>query len=745
MTMLGSQCSQCCGPCKCLPPAITISFSGMPADGIYITKAIPPPTVTFSVPQGCGGSGAAATATVTGGGYENEGFPVTKVSLTSGGANYAQLARAEPPLPVISGGSGTGAVFTPTLAQQTESGECGLPYWVIQSVSVTGSPQGYVSGESLSVSMPAPGTTGAAASITVDVPRVEPTLSIAGNADCTVNLEEFQDVTGFNPQTGEPIYSAFWRIASVDVIEGGSNYTSCSQLSITFPSGTGVAQHAFVSARVNGPPSATVAVSSSAGLGASLSVTFEEDTFSFCGSWGVVSVSIANGGSGYEIGDLVEITSNATVGMFGGFVGSVSDVSEGGEILAVSIDQPGQYFARGPLASVVVESPGAYWGSGSISGVNITSGGKYWATDKSAEPHVSPVTVEALPCQREGGTPATLAATIDTNTNSPTFGQITGVTIENGGNCYRAFSHELANCGTGVLNGKTYKIPGNGCFYSGCRDGFQIVVEYKGESEKPVVFIRNLTIAGACYFIPLSVVDEPPFSCSDLEFTVSHPIHSAVNVTVSAAENDLFIIEQAVNAESIEIEVEAEDTPVAHSRFVPWNGGACYGKAASKVFSSQISGSYTLTRQGSVLYPFKYIGTNSCGDTFVIEARVTQASIAFAIDGIPSVTTAISVEEEPSPEAPDTSGCDEYDNFSEYPREYKAVGTAGFLAGSSCPGDLYETVYGSVVAIPVFPQSSDGYCGPISWGAGCECASPEAQLVGSTSAKVSIRITGVNL
>jgi hypothetical protein len=739
--MLGNHCNQCCGPCKCLPPAITISFSGMPTDGIYITKAIPPPTVTFSVPGGCSGSGAAATATVTGGGYANEGFPVTKVSLTSGGANYAQLARVAPPLPVISGGSGTGAVFTPTLAQQNE---CGVPYWVINSVSVTGTTQGYVSGESLSVSMPAPGTTGSAASITVNAQRFKPTLGIGGNADCKVNLEEFQQLIGYDPQTFRYIYAPAWRITSVDVINGGSNYTSCSHLSITLPPGTGVSQNGLVSARVNGPPTATVSVASASGSGASLSVTFAEDA-SFCRSWSVASVSIANGGAGYGIGDPVTITSNALVGVFGGFAAQVSGVSGSGEILAVSISRGGQYFARGPLASVVVESPGAYWGSGSISGVNVKSGGKYWATDKSASPYVSTVTVEAAPCQLEGGTPATLAATIDTNTNSPTFGQITGVTIENGGNCYRAFSHELANCGTGVLNGKTYKIPGNGCFYSGCRDGFQIVVEYKGESEKPVVFIRNLTVAGACYFIPLSVVEEPPFSCGGLEFTISHPIHSAVNVTVSAAENDLFTIEQAVNAESIEIEVEAEDTPVAHSLFRPWNGGACYGKAASKVFSSQASGSYTLTRQGSVLYPFKYIGTNSCGDTFVIEARVTQASIAFVIGGIPSVTTAISVEEEPSPEAPDTSGCDEYDNFSEYPREYKAVGTTGFLAGSSCPGDLYETVYGSVLAIPVFPQSSDGYCGPISWGAVCKCASPEAPLVGSTSAKVSIRITGVNL
>jgi len=777
MMMLGSECSQCCGPCRCLPPAITISFSGMPADGIYITKeAIPPPTVTFSVPEGCGGAGAAATATVTGGGYENEGFPVTKFSLTSGGSNYAQLARVEPPLPVISGGSGTGAVFTPTLVQQNDA--CGLPYWGIQSVSVTGSPQGYVSGESLSISMPSPGVTGNGASITVNVPRTEPTLSIGGDANCTVNLETFQELTGFDPTTGEFIYSPFWRIVSVSVIHGGSNYTSCFQLSITFPPGTGVAQNAVLSARVNGPPTATVSVASASGSAASLSVTFAEDTFSYCRSWGVAFVSIANGGTGYAIGDSVTITSNATVGGFGGFSAQVSDVSEDGEILAVSIVQPGQYFARGPLASVEVEYPGSYWGSGSISGVNINSGGSYWANDKSATPYVSTVTVEALPCQREGGTPATLAATIDTNTASATFGQITGVTIEEGGDCYRAFSHELKNCGTGSLNGNTYKLPGKDCAYSGCRDGFKIDVEYKGESEKPVVFLSNTN--PDCFRIPLPVVEGPPFSCSELEFTASHPIHSAVDVTVSSAENDLVTFEQAANAESIEIEVEGEDSDVIYTRIRPPEfrpngstdmpdtcdfGPFYYGKIASQLLGSALSGTYTLTKQPqppSFPYPgysslFLYVGEDECGDPISISLKFDAVTNAFytmlfetSFPGVASGRAVLAVDYvfgypdlSQTPDAPDPSGCDSYDNNVEWPKTFKSRCNIYADAGAVCPGDVYQTFY-------LARNIHCGYNYLAKWG---YCGLPEYSNIpiadwpsqGQTYAKASIRVTGVNL
>lgn len=89
----------------------------------------------------CIGSGATGTATI-------EGGSVTGVTLTDGGSGFARLGRVEPTVTAsVSGGSG--ATLSVTLAEQSEnlgSGCMPVPYWKVDSVSVTAGGTGYSDG-----------------------------------------------------------------------------------------------------------------------------------------------------------------------------------------------------------------------------------------------------------------------------------------------------------------------------------------------------------------------------------------------------------------------------------------------------------------------------------------------------------------------------------------------------------------------------------------------------------------------
>lgn len=99
----------------------------------------PAVTLQFSA---CHGTAAAATAVVLG---DCPG-PIDSVTVTNGGSGYAVVARVEPEITIT--GSGRGATFTPTFTKV--DGECDIPTWRINTVSVEGG-EGYSDDEALNV------------------------------------------------------------------------------------------------------------------------------------------------------------------------------------------------------------------------------------------------------------------------------------------------------------------------------------------------------------------------------------------------------------------------------------------------------------------------------------------------------------------------------------------------------------------------------------------------------------------
>lgn len=334
--MLGATCSDCCiGPCDLctegtLPNTLTVTFSGM--TGEVRTEDF----IVLSV-SSCFGSGAAARVTAPGGDRDEDKGPISAVSVTNGGSGYAKLGRIAPTL-TISGGSGTGATFTPTLTNYQD--ECGLDYWSVTELTPSGG-TGYVEGETVTVEPAAGDTVDSYAYGTIVLKRFQPTLSIAGDADLTINYTNNNDGT--------------WSIASVTVNDGGSVYTDGDPLEIELGDG---------------------------------------------------DILLPPGGA-------------ALVGR----------VTAGGALDSVDVDFGAYYYRT----------------TGEPDSVTLAWYGVYYRESAAATPYVSATVNVLSQSGPSAGSGANLIAVVDDDPSSETFGEITGVTVEDGGDGYLAYE-TLKNC-----------------------------------------------------------------------------------------------------------------------------------------------------------------------------------------------------------------------------------------------------------------------------------------------------------
>jgi hypothetical protein len=439
--MLGSTCSPCCTgsglpPCtSCtdgeLPDTVTVTFNG------FTDQTQGPDLISLSF-SACFGSGASARVTDPGGDPDTDKGPITGVTLTNGGSGYAQLGRVAPTL-TISGGTGTGATFTPTLTSTNDA--CGIPSWSLTSVAFKGG-TGYIDGESLTITVAEGDAEVQTATAVVNTTRTQPTLSasIGGGTGAT-----FTVTTSAN--FGTP---TTWGVASVAVTNGGSGYTDGGALSF---SGSGdlvtleSASAYIVTGRV--VPSLTGSVS---GTGTSASITpvlTESTDWNGRAIWSVTSFTIANGGSGYSENDTVSVAvSDGQSSEYSYFYAYVSAVDEDGVITAIQIDYGGEFYkSNGVIQSVDLWWGGSYYDDDGIpNGVTVTGGGQYYREDAEATPYVAEVTVtvasQGWPSEGSG---AEFEATVDNDTGSETFGQVTGLSVADGGDDYLAFVW-ITNC-----------------------------------------------------------------------------------------------------------------------------------------------------------------------------------------------------------------------------------------------------------------------------------------------------------
>lgn len=390
-------------------------------------KSQGPPLISFSV-AGCFGSGAAGVATAPG----VTAGPISAVSLSSNGGGYAKLGRIQPTLSVT--GSGTGANFSVTLESAT--GECNLPYWKISDVTVKGG-VGYVDGETLTVTPQSGAVAEAAASLTLETVREEPTLSASVGGGAGASLSVTVASNGGTPET--------WRVSKIGVGSGGTGYLDKAVVTVEPGNGDREQTKAVATARTaRSIPTITATVVSVTGAGSggsivpNLSQTTDGEGRPV---WRVSSITVANAGINYRVADAIQL--NCILGLqvsaATAFVASVNPAN--GAITGVSLSNQGEFYRdTGAIDIVTVSTAGAYYHEVPYT-VTVNDGGRFFKEDATKSPYVSGVTVTISQTSPSAGSSASISPVIDTTPGSGTFGQVTSFKIDNGGSNYLAWDY----------------------------------------------------------------------------------------------------------------------------------------------------------------------------------------------------------------------------------------------------------------------------------------------------------------
>lgn len=388
--------------------------------------------------ESCYGSGAAGRVTAPGGVSPDDAGPIAVTEVTSPGSGYALKARIEPS--IIITGSGTGATFSSSLTTATDG--CGVPYWKIDSATVTGG-GGYKDGQTLTITTATGSIVELPATLIINTVRSAPTLeaSAAGGSGAVLSVAVTQNAGV--PET--------WRVSGISVTKGGTGYPDGADVTI-IPGSDDVEQNKASASARSARTQPTVAVSANVGgAGAELSATLTKTTDGQgLDVWAVSGFSITNGGAGYSVSNPISVAVTDGVEQQGalGSVGSVHTAS--GEILTATVVQAGQFYkTTGVLESVVVNDGGQYYKETPDS-ITVADGGRYYKEDASLTPYTTPIAVTISQISPSAGSGASLSAVVDTNTASPTFGQITSVTIGNGGDNYLAWEEKKSLLEQGI-------------------------------------------------------------------------------------------------------------------------------------------------------------------------------------------------------------------------------------------------------------------------------------------------------
>ena len=529
----------------------------------YAKLARGEPTVTA---DGTGGTGANITVTITED-TDECGIPYWRVSelvVVDGGQDYTdngevvftvatgdteqtsafalvQTSRDEPELTIVPPeDSGTGATFLVTLEDVGD-----LPdFWGISAITVTNGGTGYTDGQIPTVGLGDGDVEHAAASLTIRTVRDEPQLTLSGPADLTVNVVSL----GGSPET--------WEIDSITVNDGGSGYSDEQFLTVIL--GGDDVQVQFASLRIktvrDEPTLFAQAQFSSSGTGAVLTVNLTQSG----DVWVVSSITVVDGGTGYTQGEYFSIL--PSVGQTVMFAEVTANVTNG-VIDSLNIIDGGQYFLdTGVIDEVEVLSPGIFWRDtgvidvieisygglyyknlGDIESISLVNGGVYYREDATGTPYVADVTLTLNQIFPSDGAGATFTVTVADDPDSPTFGEITGVTVDDGGDGYLSQGLPSSYCMADYMNGRPIVLARRKFFGSEFNNNPFYACSYWGAicdplgtsawGNSPVVFEYR---AGNYGSSPTSVVVGPHVSlttdtaiedCGD--FSLSFPADSA--------------------------------------------------------------------------------------------------------------------------------------------------------------------------------------------------------------------------
>lgn len=588
-----------CSTC-CCPEQVSVTFSGL-------TKSSSKIDLTAVVFNSCFGSGAHAVLTSPGGLPETDSGPLDSVTLMDAGSGYAKLGRVEPTVTVSSvTGSGEGAEFSVTLAQQQDS--CGLDRWVVASVSQTGG-TGYANGDQLTFAV-AEGDTEETAATAVFAPQYgEPTLTLTapGGTGGVLSIDGY-----FLRTTGGA--AGYYGISSVSVTNGGSGYTDNTQATITLGTGDeGFPNQATPDIRIRTgrqEPSDDwllfpIGFAAGSGLIVSLTLTNTGDW------WEATAASVVSGGTGYTVGESYSVEAVDGETFFPAEI-EITSVGAGGVVAGIALTSAGEFDGAdtGVIESVTIGSwQGAYRKLLSAGGISVTNGGSYYREDPTAPPYVADVTVAVSQNLPSNGSGAVVTATVgDDPQDQETFGKITDLVIEDGGSGYLAWIY--ADCPVGDFNGKTFTLrrtSAASCEYSACVGDSVVSATYANAEGNPEVTIYPRAGNGCEIYFYGGDVTSRAFTASELLGGIAE--------VEPATPDSVFTCETLGSASSVAVEVEAVDWV---EKYTASKDGTAVRKATHCWPGSLYAGTYDLDFFGDVteLVPYGSGGILRTGRSF---------------------------------------------------------------------------------------------------------------------------------
>lgn len=263
----------------------------------------------------------------------------------------------------------------------------------------------------------------------------EPTLTatVSGGTGGVLSINGYSKIVG-------GLFDGYYVPTGISVVSGGTGYTDNSPVTLSLGANDEWAPSSAtpdIKIRTKVDPPAdewTLTVYSedgmnlSAGAGLALSITLAPIQY-YDGWFEATGVTITNGGSGYQVGELI-IATVLPDGDFGETALDITSVDQNGAVTGLSIAFPGQHEGTdtGVISSVVISSNRA---------------------SRKRTVSTCPVTVTIAQQAPSVGTGATITATVDSTPASPTFGRVTGLTVTNGGSGYVALCEKkttVASC-----------------------------------------------------------------------------------------------------------------------------------------------------------------------------------------------------------------------------------------------------------------------------------------------------------
>ena len=374
------------------------------AGGTGYTSA---PTVTIMDSNGGTGSGATATATISGG-------KVTGVTVSNAGSGYSN------PVVTFAGGGGMGASATAWLAFSSTTSN---------TVAISNGGYGYTITPTVQVLDSNGGTgTNVTATATMNSSGVVTAITLAGSSSAFSSYKA--PVLVISPPSGiNATAGIIGKIGGFSVLSGGSGYNSAPAVAITDSNG-GTGSGATATATFSGGKVTGITVTN-AGSGYKnpvVSLTGGGGTGASSTAWLAFSsttsnsVAISNGGAGYTTAPTVQVLdSNSGTGT--GVTGTAT-INSSGVVTAITL--AGSFSSYTAPVLVIAAPPTSNPATATatvdstVSGLTVTAGGSGY----TAAP-----TVTIVDGNGGTGSGATATATVVNNV-------VTGITITNPGSGY---------------------------------------------------------------------------------------------------------------------------------------------------------------------------------------------------------------------------------------------------------------------------------------------------------------------